>query len=84
MEFSVRRSSPPNTYSYVLEENLGSTRKIRSNLLIVFIYYKPNSCNIHAELEWAGGTFLRQQKKFIQPTCSGCICSSICHSVCKG
>jgi hypothetical protein len=27
MEFSVRRPSPPNTYSYVREENLGSTRK---------------------------------------------------------
>ncbi len=27
MEFSVRRPSPPNTYSYVQEENSGSTRK---------------------------------------------------------
>jgi hypothetical protein len=27
VEFSVRRLSPPNTYSYVQEENLGSTRK---------------------------------------------------------
>jgi hypothetical protein len=27
MEFSVCRPSPPNTYSYVQEENLGSTRK---------------------------------------------------------
>jgi hypothetical protein len=27
MEFSVRRPSPPNTYSYEREENLGSTRK---------------------------------------------------------
>ncbi len=26
MEFSVRRPSPPNTYSYVREENSGSTR----------------------------------------------------------
>ncbi len=27
MEFSVHRPSPPNTYSYVQEESLGSTRK---------------------------------------------------------
>jgi hypothetical protein len=27
MEFSVRRPLPPNTYSYVQEENSGSTRK---------------------------------------------------------
>ncbi len=27
MDFSVRRLSPPNTYSYVREENLGLTRK---------------------------------------------------------
>jgi hypothetical protein len=30
---------------------------------IVYVYYQPNSCNTHAEHEWAGGTFLRQQKK---------------------
>ncbi len=28
VEFSVRLLSPPNTYSYVQEENLGSTNKI--------------------------------------------------------
>jgi hypothetical protein len=27
VEFSVRRPSPPDTYSYAREENLGSTRK---------------------------------------------------------
>ncbi len=27
LDFSVRRPSPPNTYSYVREENLGSMRK---------------------------------------------------------
>ncbi len=27
MEFSVHRLPPPNTYSYVWEKNLGSTRK---------------------------------------------------------
>ena len=32
MEFSVHRPSPPNTYSYVREENSGSTRKIVQKL----------------------------------------------------
>jgi hypothetical protein len=32
-------------------------------LLIVYVYYQPNSCNTHAEREGAGGTFLRQWKK---------------------
>ncbi len=33
MEFSVRRPSP-NTYSFVREENLGSTRKVVQNYLL--------------------------------------------------
>ncbi len=38
MEFSVRRPSPPNTYSYVREENLGSTRKsVEINLFFTCI-----------------------------------------------
>jgi hypothetical protein len=32
-------------------------------LLIVYVYYQPNSCNKHTEREWVEGTFLRQQKK---------------------
>jgi hypothetical protein len=34
VEFSVRRPSPPNTYSYVREENSGSTRKFVQNYLL--------------------------------------------------
>jgi hypothetical protein len=34
MEFSVRRPSPPNTYSYVREENSGSTRKFAEIYLL--------------------------------------------------
>ncbi len=38
MEFSVSRPSPPNNYSYVQEENLGSTRKsIEIYLLFMYI-----------------------------------------------
>jgi hypothetical protein len=36
MEFSVHRLSPPNTYSYVQEENLGSTRKLVEIYLFLF------------------------------------------------
>ncbi len=40
VEFSVRRPSPPNNYSYVLEENLGSARKFVQNyLLFTYISY---------------------------------------------
>ncbi len=53
----------PNTYSYVQEENLGSTRKFVQKLLIVYVYFEPNSCNTHADREWAQGTFLRQRRK---------------------
>jgi hypothetical protein len=27
------------------------------------MYFQPNSCNTHAEHEWAQGTFLRQRRK---------------------
>ncbi len=64
VEFSVCCLSPPNIYSYVQEENLGSTRKfVEIYLLFTCMYYQPNSCTTHAEREWAGGNFLRQQKK---------------------
>jgi hypothetical protein len=63
LEFSVRRPSPLNTYSYVQEEKFGFNKKTHRNLLIVYMYYQPNSCNTQAAREWAGGTFLRQRKK---------------------
>jgi hypothetical protein len=67
MEFSIHHPSPPNTYSYVQEENLGSTRKFVQNFLFVYMYFQPNSCNTHAEhdaeCEWVQETFLRQWRK---------------------
>jgi hypothetical protein len=27
------------------------------------VYFQPNSCNTHADREWARGTFLRQRRK---------------------
>jgi hypothetical protein len=38
-------------------------KKIRIKLLIVYVYFQPNSCNTHTEHEWAWGTFLRQWRK---------------------
>ncbi len=60
MDFSAHRPSPPNTYSYVREENLGLTKKFEK---IYLLFHQPNSCTTHAEHEWAGGTFLRQRRK---------------------
>ncbi len=36
MESSVHHPSPPNTYSYVQEENLGTIRKFAENYLLFF------------------------------------------------
>jgi hypothetical protein len=88
MKFSVRRPSPPNTYSYVREENSGSTRKfVEINLLFMCKYYQPNSCTTHAEREWARGTFLRQQKE-VPPAYTQQVdlflCQSFCLSISKG
>ncbi len=61
MEFSVHRPSPPNTYSYVGEESLGSTRKFVKNFLL---FTCVTACTTHSEHErWAEGSFLRQRKK---------------------
>jgi hypothetical protein len=45
------------------EKKFGFNKKTHRNLIIVYMYYQPNSCTTHAEREWAGGTFLRQRKK---------------------
>jgi hypothetical protein len=36
MDLSVRHPSSPNTYSYVQEENLGSTRKLLENYTLEY------------------------------------------------
>jgi hypothetical protein len=63
MELSAHRPSPLNAYSYVREDNSGSTRKTVEIYLLFTCNYQPNSCSTHAEHELAGGTFLRQRKK---------------------
>jgi hypothetical protein len=45
------------------KKKIGFNKKSHRNLLIVYVYCQPNSCTTHAEHEWAGRTFLRQQKK---------------------
>jgi hypothetical protein len=77
VEFSVRCPSPPNTYSYVQEENSGSTRKlVEIYLLFMCISNLGNSCNTHAEREWARGTFLdtmTAEKSSSSPCAAGVI-----------
>jgi hypothetical protein len=53
MEFSVRPPSPPTTYSYVQEENLGSTRKfVENHLLFTCITNKILAlCTYHTPAE---------------------------------
>ncbi len=44
MEFSVRRPSPPNTYSYVQEENLDSTRILSKKSKKVLDIFEKQLC----------------------------------------
>ncbi len=55
-------SVPSESLFLCVRRKFGFTKKICRNLLC-FFSYQPNSYNTHAESEWAGGTFLRQQKK---------------------
>ncbi len=51
--------SIPSEYLFLcVRRKFGFNKKIHRNLLIVYVYYQPNSCNTHTEHEWAGGTFL--------------------------
>jgi hypothetical protein len=43
VESSLHRPSPPNTYFYVQDKNLGSSRNFVEND-IVYVYYQPNTC----------------------------------------
>jgi hypothetical protein len=58
--------SPPNTYSFVQEENLGSTRKKITYCLHVL----PTKFMHYTYGAWAGGTFLRQWKKSSSSPCT--------------
>jgi hypothetical protein len=83
MEFSVHRPSPPNIYSYMQEENLGSTRKfVEIYLLFTCITNLILALHTHAECEWAGGTSLREQKK-VHPADAQRVYFAVVHSVCQ-
>ncbi len=57
-------SSIPSEYLFLCgRRKFGFNKKICTKLLIVYVYIQPNSCNTHAECEWAQGTFLRQRRK---------------------
>ncbi len=57
-------SSIPSEYLFLrARRKFRFNKKIRTKLLIVYVYFQPNSCNAHADSEWARGTFLRQRRK---------------------
>ncbi len=67
-------SSIPSEHLFLCERRkFGFNEKTCKNFLIVCVYYQPKSCTTHAEREWAGGSFLREQKKFLLPTRMGCL-----------
>ncbi len=92
VEFSVHSPSPPNTYSYVREENLGSTRKFVLNCLLFMCI-----SNLILAIHTPQGTFLRQRRKvppahaqrvyleectIVREAYTGLISLSVCPSVC--
>ncbi len=76
VEFSVHCLSPLNTYSYVREENSGSTRKfVENHLLFTCTTNKILAlCTIHPQsIDGLEKLFSDSRKKFLQPTRSGCL-----------
>jgi hypothetical protein len=52
MKSSVLRPPPPNTYSYMQEENLGSSRKFVDNYLL-FLCINTQICALHQQsMDW--------------------------------
>jgi hypothetical protein len=70
VESSVLHPSPLNSYFYVQEEKLGSTKNLVENYLL-FLCITNQICASRAQ---AGGAFLRQLKKIppahVQQVCS--------------
>ncbi len=67
-------SSIPSEYLFqCTRRKFGFNKKICTKLLIVYVYFQPNSCNTHAEREWAQGTFLRQRRKVPPAHPHGCL-----------
>jgi hypothetical protein len=66
VEFSVRSPSLPNTYSYVQEENLGSTRK---SIEIYLLFTCITNLILVIQMQSVNGLeepfYLRQQKKYL-------------------
>jgi hypothetical protein len=73
VESSVCQLFPPCTFSYVQEENSGSTRKCLEDYFFVYVYYQPNSCT-RVQSQSMGWRNLSKivGKKFLQPVCSKC------------
>ena len=74
--------SIPSKYLFLCtRRTLGFNKKIHTKLLIVYMYFQPNSCNTYADREWAQGTFLTQRRK-VPPAHAQRVYFSVCSSVC--
>jgi hypothetical protein len=84
MELLVCHPSPPNTYSYVQEENSGSTRKFIENYsLFTCIANQILALQMQTECGWAGETLQKQREKSSSSPCAvGVFTASVCLSVC--
>jgi hypothetical protein len=72
MEFSVCCPSPLNTYSYVQEENLDSTRK-SVEIYLEIVCITNLILAIHTQsVNGLEEPFEDSKKKFLKPTRSGC------------
>jgi hypothetical protein len=72
LKASVHRLSPPNTYSFVQEEHLASTRKFEENYLL-FTCITNKILALHP---WSMGwrnLSKTAEKEFLQPTHSECL-----------
>ncbi len=78
MESSVCHLPPADTYSYVQEENLGSTRKFVENYLL-FLCITNQICALHRQSMGWRNLSNTSEKKFLQPTRSKCLANHIAH-----
>ncbi len=84
MEFSVCRPSPLDTYSYVQEENLGSTRKF-VEIFLLFTCITNLILALHTQsVNGLEEPFQDSGEKFLQPMRSGCTWDYNVDSLAKG
>ncbi len=62
--------SIPSKYLFLCaRRKFGFNKKIRRNLLTVYVYYQPNSCNKNAEHEWCSSSERLFRNSFLYLEC---------------